>query len=111
MTRKIRGQCLIIDNEKFENDVQPFREGSRIDSNNLDLLFEALGFKVWLRRDLRYQDMMKTIQTFSKLAEHAEAQMCVVIILSHGDSGGLIFASDGRTVRLFPKTKLCELAE
>ena len=46
MTKKIRGQCLIIDNEKFVNDVLPYREGSMIDSNNLDILYEQLGFKV-----------------------------------------------------------------
>ena len=49
MTKKIRGQCLIIDNEKFVNDVLPYREGSKIDSNNLDILFEQLGFKVKAR--------------------------------------------------------------
>ena len=37
---------MIIDNEKFVNDVLPYREGSMIDSNNLDILFEQLGFKV-----------------------------------------------------------------
>ena len=49
MHKRIRGQCLIIDNEKFVNDILPFREGSKIDSNNLDILFEQLGFKVTLR--------------------------------------------------------------
>ncbi len=46
MTKKIRGMCLIIDNETFENDVLPKREGSLIDSNNLDILFNELGFRV-----------------------------------------------------------------
>lgn len=41
-----RGLALIIDNERFENNVLPFREGSMIDANNLDILFEQLGFKV-----------------------------------------------------------------
>ena len=41
-----RGLALIIDNERFENKVLPFREGSMIDANNLDILFEQLGFKV-----------------------------------------------------------------
>lgn len=41
-----RGLALIIDNERFENNVLPFREGSQIDANNLDILFEQLGFKV-----------------------------------------------------------------
>ena len=43
---RIRGLALIIDNERFENNVLPFREGSQIDANNLDILFEQLGFKV-----------------------------------------------------------------
>ena len=46
MTRKPRGQVLIIDNEEFVNDVMPRRQGSLMDSNNLDILFEGLGFKV-----------------------------------------------------------------
>ena len=121
MTKKVRGLCLIIDNEKFINDVLPFREGSKIDSNNLDILFEQLGFKViknqvltlrekqkklqWsdtfkvtLRRNLSYQEMMETIQNFAKAEGHLDAQMCVVIILSHGDAGGLINAADKREV-------------
>ena len=52
MTKKIRGQCLIIDNEKFVNDVLPYREGSMIDSNNLDILYEQLGFKVRITKRL-----------------------------------------------------------
>ena len=41
-----RGLALIIDNERFDNNVLPFREGSMIDANNLDILFEQLGFRV-----------------------------------------------------------------
>ena len=98
MTKRVRGHCLIIDNEKFINDVLPSREGSMIDSNNLDLLFEQLHFKVVVRRNLGYQDMIRTVNNFSKLEDHAEAQMCAVIILSHGDAGGLINAADGKEV-------------
>ena len=50
MTRAVRGRCLIINNETFENDVLPQREGSLIDANNLDILFTQLGFKVRPRR-------------------------------------------------------------
>ena len=45
MSRKPRGQVLIIDNEEFVNDVLGKRHGTLIDSNNLDILFEGLGFK------------------------------------------------------------------
>ncbi len=46
MRSKPRGVVLIIDNETFDNDIMPKREGSQFDSNNLDILFEQLGFKV-----------------------------------------------------------------
>ena len=98
MTKKVRGQCLIIDNEKFINDVLPFREGSMIDSNNLDMLFEQLGFKVTVRRNLIYPDMMKTLSSFAESPDHGPGQMCVIIILSHGGEGGLINSSDGKSV-------------
>ena len=54
-----------------------------------------------MRRNLDYQDMMRLINAFSELEEHSEAQMCVIIILSHGDAGGLIYAADGREVKSF----------
>ena len=47
MTRHPRGHALIIDNEVFDNDIYPKRHGSQLDANNLDLLFEGLGFKVF----------------------------------------------------------------
>ena len=50
--------------------------------------------KVTVRRNLEYQDMMRTINGFSKSDDH----MCVVIILSHGNDGGLINAADGKSV-------------
>ena len=75
MTKSKRGLCLIIDNEKFENDVLPFREGSHIDANNLDILFTELGFDVTLRRNLVYNDMMVTLSNFAKRPEHLDAEM------------------------------------
>ena len=44
---------------------------------------------------------MRTINNFSDLPDHAEGQMCVIIILSHGEDGGLIYAADGREVCRF----------
>ena len=42
--------------------------------------------------------MMRTINDFSKSDDHRFGQMCVVIILSHGNDGGLINAADGKSV-------------
>ena len=55
-------------------------------------------FQVTVRRNLEYQDMMRTINNFSKMEDHNYGEMCVVIILSHGNDGGLINAADGKVV-------------
>lgn len=95
MTSNPRGMALIIDNEVFDNDIMPKREGSQLDANNLDILLGQLGFKTILKRNLGYNQMMKELTAFAALPEHATADMCVVCLLSHGDDG-LIFSTDGR---------------
>lgn len=96
MRAKPRGLVLIIDNEDFQQEVLPTRTGSLVDANNLDLLFGELGFRVTLRRNLGYHDMITEVQKFSARTEdHQAADMAVVAILSHGRHG-LIAAADGR---------------
>jgi len=95
--RRPRGLALIIDNEDFQNNVLPKRIGSMVDANNLDILFEQLGFRVTLRRNLKYQEMMKELDGFSSQLDHRKADMCVVCILSHGRHG-LVAAADGREI-------------
>lgn len=90
-----RGLALIIDNENFQGEVLPTRTGSLVDANNLDLLFEGLGFKVTLRRNLGYHDMYSEVQKFAGREEHARADMAVLVVLSHGRHG-LVAAADGR---------------
>ena len=44
MTKKVRGQCLIMNNETFDDgDV---REGSSVDVRSSSYLYGSLGFKV-----------------------------------------------------------------
>jgi len=90
-----RGMALIIDNEDFNNEVLPTRTGSLVDANNLDILFGQLGFRVTLRRNLPYYDMITEIQKFANKPDLAQSDMMVVAILSHGRHG-LIAAADGR---------------
>ena len=94
-----RGLVLIIDNENFHNDVMPTRTGSVVDANNLDILFSQLGFKVTLRRNLPYFDMITEVQKFAAKSEHMAGDMAVVIILSHGRHG-LVAAADGREIEV-----------
>jgi len=90
-----RGLALIIDNENFDNEVLPTRTGSLVDSNNLDELFLQLGFKVTLRRNLSYYEMIQEIQKFAAKPEHRDVDMCAVVVMSHGRHG-LVAAADGR---------------
>ena len=46
MLSKPRGLVLIIDNEDFVNGVMDKRQGSDVDSANLEVLFKELGFEV-----------------------------------------------------------------
>ena len=41
--------------------------------------------------------MTRELNAFSALSEHADSDMCVVCLLSHGNSG-LVFSTDGREV-------------
>ena len=102
MEAKPRGFVLIIDNENFQGDVLPTRTGSVVDANNLDILFGQLGFRVTLRRNLGYYDMIQEVQRFAGRSEHAAADMAVLAVLSHGRHG-LVAAADGREleVRLY----------
>ena len=50
-----------------------------------------------IRRNLRYHEFISEIDSFSGLSEHSIADMCVVIVLSHGDSG-LVHSTDGRQI-------------
>ena len=48
MSKKVRGQCLIVNNEKFDDGDE--REGSAVDAANLEFLFGKLGFQVNYRK-------------------------------------------------------------
>ena len=48
MSKKPRGLCLIVNNEKFDSGDE--REGSAVDAANLEYLFTALGFQVCNRQ-------------------------------------------------------------
>ena len=99
MEAKPRGFVLIIDNENFQGDVLPTRTGSVVDANNLDILFGQLGFRVTLRRNLGYYDMIQEVQRFAGRSEHAAADMAVLAVLSHGRHG-LVAAADGRELEV-----------
>ena len=94
MTKTIRGHCLIINVDKFTNHIFQNRRGSQIDVENTGQLFKQLGFKVHLKTDLTKVQFLQELNRFSELKDHKQSQICVVVLMSHGNEEGL-FTSDG----------------
>ena len=56
MRNRIRGKVFIINNETFENKKKlPYRQGSDVDTKNLESLFTQLQFEVVIAKDQKAQ--------------------------------------------------------
>ena len=110
MESRPKGQCLIINNEKFKN--LSFRKGSQIDADNLQTVFTALGFVVKIQSNLNQSAMEQELTSFAKQKNHSD--MSVVVVLSHGENGTILcedffepsdqrISSSGKVVMYFCK--------
>uniref|UniRef100_UPI0035902408 caspase-9 isoform X2 n=1 Tax=Myxine glutinosa TaxID=7769 RepID=UPI0035902408 len=82
MTADPRGDCLIINNEKFQDGNN--RPGSSIDTDNLRNFFSTnLLFSVIVREDLTAKEIMNELNELAA-KDHGKADCCVVFIMSHG---------------------------
>jgi len=99
MNRRPRGQALIIDIETYENDVQERRLGTDVDRDNLVALLKGLEFEVSVHRNLGLGPFYREITEFCCNKLHAEADMAIVVILSHGQDG-VIYAADGQSINM-----------
>ncbi|GFS16061.1 caspase [Elysia marginata] len=88
-------QCLIISNEKFDNEDLENRDGTVRDVTALNSLFYGLHFDVTQKKDLKSEDMKKIITDKIVKYDHSKSDSCVVVILSHG-ADGVVFGTDGR---------------
>jgi len=68
MNRRPRGLALLIDIERYENDVQEQRIGSNVDVENLSQLLKGLEFDVAIHRNLHLAAFFKVI-TELRMAE------------------------------------------
>ena len=95
MTKKCRGQVLIISNETLK--FLSKRDGSSKDVENLKSLFTRLHFDCHdddICKDLSASDIDNKLQCFAQKVEHKETEMGVIIVLSHGDEGGICGSDD-----------------
>jgi len=99
MNRRPRGLALLINIESYDNDVQEQRIGSDVDVENLSQLLKGLEFDVAVHRNLHLAAFFKVITEFCCNKMHKEADMTVVVILSHGKDG-VVYASDGQSINM-----------
>lgn len=99
MFRRPRGQALIINIESYDNDVQERRLGTDVDVENLVELLKGLEFDVTLKRNLALTPFFREVTEFCCNKLHAEADMAIVVILSHGHDG-VVYASDGQSINM-----------
>ncbi|XP_077400800.1 caspase-9 isoform X2 [Vanacampus margaritifer] len=98
------GHCLIINNVDFEPQSElSNRTGSNIDCDRLERRFQALGFLVEVRTNLKQRRIKHELSDLSK-KDHSPYDCCVVIILSHGTEvshnrfPGAVYGVDGQYV-------------
>ena len=91
------GYCLIINNRKFEQNDEAYREGSEQDVERLSNLFESLGFEVIIKSDLERHKIEEVAQEYGG-KNHDKFVAFVLIVMSHGDDEGCIVGVDNRPV-------------
>ena len=98
MHRKVRGFCIIINNQVFEDPELTFRSGSRADAYRLSDVFSQLGFDVQMFANRTSDQMKELLMRFrDKEADLSAHDALAVIILSHGCEDG-VYGSDGQVV-------------
>ena len=97
-----RGICLVINNVEFTGGARlENRVGAERDDERIKALFEKLGFKVVVRRNLTSISMQLAFQHYSNAhgkCSHENYDAFVCVISSHGGSGDKVYGSDGRAV-------------
>ncbi|KAL3853874.1 hypothetical protein ACJMK2_013173 [Sinanodonta woodiana] len=108
MDAEPRGICLIINNKKFyqeENDPRQLklddREGTDVDCEKLQTLFNNLHFKVEIKHDQTDKQIYELMLETSR-RDHSKYDCFVCCVLSHGIEGNII----GSNTKEIPISKL-----
>ena len=97
--QRIRGRCVVISNENFEDRRYPRRYGAEADVIKLNQLFEQLNFEVIVFKDLSSNEIYERLTEESNCPTHKDADCFVLVLCSYGDEKGLI-GTDSKTVEL-----------
>lgn len=92
MNHKNRGVALIFNHEFFDIPSLKSRSGTNVDSAELKLALEGLGFSVSVHKDCKLGDILKYVEKAAS-QDHTDNDCLAVAILSHGEHGYL-YAKD-----------------
>ena len=93
-----QGLCLLINIAHFKGHED--RPGSDIDAARIKAVFEnVLNFEVTMIADPTLQELHQVLIEFHKI-DHSAYDAFFIVILSHGDSGNVIYTSDSRSIKI-----------
>ena len=91
------GYCVIINNRKFQENDDAYREGSQKDVTRLTNLFKSLRFKVIIKGDLERYQIEEVAQEYGG-KNHDKFVAFVLIVMSHGYDEDCILGVDNKLV-------------
>ncbi|KAF4527008.1 hypothetical protein B566_EDAN001555, partial [Ephemera danica] len=92
LTCNFKRLALVFSNELFDCGLEE-REGNDIDIKNIKEVLEKLNFDVVVLKDLTVQEISRWRNYYSAL-DYTDFDSFVLIVLTHGSSGGILYASD-----------------
>ena len=90
MSSNPRGFCLIFNIFEFKNTSYDLRKGSESEAKRLSEIFEQLYFIPKVFDNPEKEDIENTVEEYAQKNELQRHDAIVVIVLSHGLSGGFI---------------------
>ena len=82
----------------------------KADEDRLKEVFTTLGFTVKPHQNLIAEDMMDVLEEYAEKMEDYKGKALIVIILSHGGGGDVVYGTDGGQVSLHDMQKLFSAA-
>lgn len=93
-----RGVCLIVNNYDFTETRGSVREGTMIDKDSLQTVFQWLGFEVQIEKDCSSSKIKSVLKELSR-RDFSQMDCLVCCVLSHGEEGS-VSGVDGREVTI-----------
>ena len=95
-----RGLCCIVNNVNFDNPCLPTRAGSDKDVRELEKLFRNfLKFEVVEERNVSKDHFLHILHKLQN-TNHESCSAFVLVLLSHGDKGGVVYCTDGDLITI-----------